>query len=437
MTAGALVFLGFCLIAAAFIIVSVRIFQVRPDFVKKIMKYALIFVFTAIFSIVAISIGFRIDSRHSRSYSDNLKSVQEIWGGEIVQQLPSFTFKEKGYIERENKKTGEMEQILSEISRNMGIADQKVAVKIKSNIRQKGLLKYPGYNLSFYGKYILRNLKGNSERLTFSFPLPQGAGNITDIKVKLDNSEYKGDSDFSDGVQWDGVLSKDQTVTIEVNYNAQGTETFDYAMGSEKAEIKNLDVEIVTDFTDSDIPNGAMVPTSSAGDNKEMMYTWKALNLVTGQNISLKFKISGNYGEIVSKLFYYSPIALFLFVGFLLVFCTSKGISLHPMHYLFIITGFFIFYLLGSYLVSYMNIMLAVLLSLAVSTGIILYYCSLIDKGREIIRITFFGALLFQWIFSVAFFVPEHTGFLITIASIAAFVFLMKTTASVDWENKW
>lgn len=208
-------------------------------------------------------------------------------------------------------------------------------------------------------------------------------------------------------------------------------------MGSEKAEIKSLDVEITTDFTDSDIPNGAMVPTTSSGDSKEMKYTWRASNLVTGQNISLKFKAEGNYGEIVSRLFYYAPIALFLFIGFLLVFCVSKNINLHPMHYLFIITGFFIFYLLGSYLVSYMNIILAVFISLVVSTGIILYYCSLIGKGKDITRIAFFGALLFQWIFSAAFFIPEHTGFLITIASIIAFVFLMKTTAAVDWENKW
>jgi len=330
-----------------------------------------------------------------------------------------------------------MEEVLIDISKNMGIADQKVSVIIKSNIRQKGLLKYPGFNLTFHGKYILKNLKSTNERLSFSFPLPQGAGNITDIKVKLQNLDYTGDSDFSDGVQWQGTLAKDQTVAIEVSYNAQGTETFDYAMGSEKAEIKNLDVEIVTDFIESDIPNGAMVPTSSSKDSWQMKYFWKASNLVTGQNISLKFKISGNYGEIVAKLFYYSPIALFLFVGFLLVFCISKNVNLHPMHYLFIITGFFIFYLLGSYLVSYMNIILAVFASLAVSTGIIAYYTILIGKGKDLIRIALYGALLFQWIFSIAFFIPEHTGFLITIASIIAFVFLMRTTASVDWENKW
>jgi hypothetical protein len=212
---------------------------------------------------------------------------------------------------------------------------------------------------------------------------------------------------------------------------------FEYAMGKGKSEIKNLDVEIVTDFADTDIPNGAMVPANTAGDDREIKYSWKGSNMVTGQNISLKFRISGNYGEIVSRLFYYAPVAMFLFVGFLLIFCTSKSISLHPMHYLFIITGFFIFYILGSYLVSYMSIITAIFVSLAVSTGIILYYCFLINKGSELVRISFFGAILFQWIFSSAFFVPEHTGFLITVASIVAFVFLIKTTASVDWENKW
>jgi len=437
MTAAAVIFLGFCLVAAAFIFVSVKILQIKPDFVKKVLKYALILFFTVMFGVIAISIGFRIDDRHSKSYSTNLKSVREIWGGEIAQQLPTLSFIRKEYVEQENKKTGNVERVLKDKYYNMGVEDQKVSINIKSNIREKGLLKYPGFNLTFSGKYILKNLNKSSERLYFSFDLPHGAGNITDINVKLQDKAYTGDPNYSDGIQWEGVLAENETVTIEISYNAQGTEKFVLAMGNGKSEIKNLDVELITDFTDNTIPDGAMVPTSSAGDNKEMKYSWKAANLVTGQNISLKFKISGNYGEIISRLFYYSPVALFLFVGLLLVFSVSKGINLHPMHYLFMITGFFIFYLLGSYIVSYMNIITAILISLAVSTGIILYYAYLIKKGKDIVRVSSYGVLLFQWIFSTAFFVPEHTGFLITIASIAAFLFLIRSTASIDWENKW
>ena len=437
MTGASIIFLGFCLVAAAFILISVKIIQTKPDFVKKVLKYTMIFVFTVIFGIIAIGIGFRIDDRHEKSYMSNLKSVQEIWGGEVTQQLPTFSYLRQEYEDRENQKTGIVEKALVRKYYKMGIDAQKVSINIKSNIREKGLLKYPGFNLTYTGKYVLKNLNQSSERLYFSFPLPYNAGNITDIKVKLQGKDYTGDPDYSDGIQWNGVLAKNETVTIEVSYNAQGTERFVLAMGEGKSEIKDLDVELTTDFLDNTIPDGAMVPTSSAGDNKEMKYIWKASNLVTGQSISLKFKIAGNYGEIISKLFYYSPIALFLFVGLLLVFSVSKGINLHPMHYLFMITGFFIFYLLGSYLVSYMNIIIAILVSLAVSTGIILYYTYLINKGKDIIRVSSFGVLLFQWVFSTAFFIPEHTGFLITIASIVAFLFLIRSTASVDWENKW
>ena len=49
MIAGAVIFLAFAMVFSAFIIVSVRIFQVNPDFVKKILRYSLIFLFTAIF----------------------------------------------------------------------------------------------------------------------------------------------------------------------------------------------------------------------------------------------------------------------------------------------------------------------------------------------------------------------------------------------------
>mgnify|MGYP001059550884 CR=1 FL=1 len=102
----------------------------------------------------------------------------------------------------------------------------------------------------------------------------------------------------------------------------------------------------------------------------------------------------------------------------------------------FIVTGFFIFYLLGSYLISYLHIVAAVFASLAVSTGIMAYYCFLMGKDRVLLHIVLAGAGIFQWVFSTAFFFPEHTGFLITVASIIAFIGLMRATAGVDWERQ-
>jgi hypothetical protein len=121
----------------------------------------------------------------------------------------------------------------------------------------------------------------------------------------------------------------------------------------------------------------------------------------------------------------------------MLIFTASRTIVLHPMHYTFITAGFFIFYLLGSYAVTYMHIFLAIILSLIISSVITWYYTHAIQKGRLLEKITVLCLAVFQWFFSAAFFFPEHTGMFITIASIAALVVLMKLTANTDWENKW
>jgi predicted membrane chloride channel (bestrophin family) len=108
MTAGALIFLGWALICAAFIVVSVRVFQVNPVLVRKIFRYAFIFAFAAGFSIVSVAIGFRISDRHEESYSKSLRSVEEIWGGQIVQQVPSFTYPSTTTEQYEVKQSGEL-----------------------------------------------------------------------------------------------------------------------------------------------------------------------------------------------------------------------------------------------------------------------------------------------------------------------------------------
>jgi inner membrane protein involved in colicin E2 resistance len=174
-----------------------------------------------------------------------------------------------------------------------------------------------------------------------------------------------------------------------------------------------------------------------AADSQKTKLSWQNQKLITGQDIALEFIIPGNHGETAYRLFYYSPLAMALFIMLLLVFSVAKEIKLHPMHYLFLITGFFIFYLLASYLITYVPIIPGIMISVLVSTGIMLYYVSMLKKGTVFMQAVAMGSVIFQWIFSIAFFFPAHTGFTITIASILAFIVLMKQTASVEWNSKW
>ncbi|MEM7182154.1 MAG: inner membrane CreD family protein [Spirochaetota bacterium] len=436
MVASGMVFLGLCLVLASLIIMSVRIYQVRPDFVMKVLKYMLIAMFWLIFSGASVAIGFRISDRHQSTYRKNSRAVQDIWGGQIFQSPPSLYFDKYQNQDVENPKTGKLETRRVKIAEEIGFIAQDLDIQVKSNIRQKGLLKFAGYDLQFKGKYLLKNRLNRKEELHFLFKLPSTAGNISNTKVTIDGKIYEGDTNYADGINWSQTMQKEEEHSIEIEYTARGTDRFTYALADKKKEIKSLQAKLSTDFLEYNIPEKAMVPNSQSSDSKQTIITWEGKNMITGQNISLKFVIE-DYGYIASKLFFYAPLSLLLFLMAILVYAVSKEINLHPMHYLFITGGFFVFYLLGSYLISYVTVILGIILSLGISTGIMIYYSHLINKGKSLMQVIGSVALIFQWIFSLAFFFPEHTGFLITIATVFSFIALMRTTAQTEWENKF
>lgn len=434
-TMSGLIFLGFSLVLAAFILISVKTYQVNPDLIKKIFKYLIIGTFIFSFSIAAVIIGIRIDDRHTSSYSKNRKQVEDIWGGAILQSPPEFYEQYLSYrtVYRDEKPIKE-----PYYEHNIfGLVDHDVTVQINSNIRQKGLLKFAGYDIEFKGKFKIKNTFNVRKKLHFDFPLPSNAGNISDFEVRIDNNENNVDKNLADGFQWIGLMAPGQSKWIEIQYKAKGTGIFRYELGRNKLEIKNFHFTANTNYDEYLIPNRAMVPTGSATEENNLRIQWESKNLITGQDIALKFQVKGNYGETAYRLFYYSPLALALFTMLILVFSVAKEINLHPMHYLFLMTGFFIFYLLSSYLITYIPVFWGIITSVAVSTGIMVYYAHMLKKEIIFLQSVLMGSIIFQWIFSIAFFFPAHTGFTITIASIISFIILMKQTASVDWDKKW
>jgi hypothetical protein len=432
-----LFFLSIALLFSAFILVSVRIYVIKPDFVFKILRYTLLLVFWLVFCIGAIGIGIRISSRHTESYSRSLESVNKIWGGNLSQNPPSLTFEANGIREYENKTTGQIQTQTTIVEKGLNFEEQTLNLELSKNIRQKGLLIFPGYNLDFTATYSFKNTTNISSNIIFRMPLPLNAGNITDIQVELDGKPYAEDTNLADGIEWIGKLNKNEVKQIKVHYKAQGTKSFYYNLGQQQTEIKKFKTILNTDYTDTIIPDNAMAPSTTNSDSKKTNLEWIFSNLVTGQNIGIEVDVSGNYGKVASKLFFYSPLSMLLFLISVLVFVVVKQVKIHPINYLFLLASFFIFYLLGSYLMSYLNVIIGIFISLAISTAILVYYTILIKKGSELVKNVTYSALIFQWFFSLAFFFPEHTGLLITIAAIVSFVGLISYTADTDWENKF
>ncbi|MBN2435847.1 MAG: hypothetical protein JXK07_11340 [Spirochaetes bacterium] len=455
MIAAGLFFLGICILAGAFILISVRAAQYNSVLVKKIFKYIIILTIGIVFSIASVLVGLRLDERNSSSFSKVSTSVMQIWGGRIFQNLPSVWYDSTAEEQYTDEKTGEYRTRIKEVRVITGFLDHNVKIDIRSNIRKKGLMKFAGYNLGFSSSYKFKNTSDRKLVYNFNFPLPSEAGNITGIAVNLNGEKYTGDVNYADGIDWKGELSPDEEVKFDVVYNAQGLNVFEYGLGSSLnrnqeysvepaqknvaagVEVGSFYTELATDFTDVIIPDGAMAPSSGLTDDQGSIYKWESANLVLTQKIGLDFTIKANYGEIFAKIFYYSPITIFLFIAFLLVFSIARQIRIHPVNFIFVMAGFFVYYLLSSYLVSYLNILVAIAISLTVSTLMSVYYIYSMSKNGELTKIAALCFVIFQWFFSATFFFPKHTGLMITLASVAALFILMKLTAAIDWENKW
>lgn len=436
-TASALVFFSFALVLAAFILVSVRLYQVKPQLVGKIMKYVIAIAIVSGFSVAAAVIGFRIHERHSSSYSKGMRMVKNIWGGSMVQRAPLFYHVTKKSEEYIDEKTGQTRTRLRSVNSDVAMASQKIDVEAKSNIREKGLLKFAGYNLTFKSEYTVVNPLNTVKNFNFVFYLPENSGNLSDVSVEVDGKPDTADDTFADGFEWSGVLKPGEKKTFTVQYNAQGTENFSYNIADKRMEIKDFAFTLQSDFPDYRISDGAMTPTEKNEDSKGFLLKWSAQQLITGQNISLEFVMRGNFGKTAANMFFYAPLSLFLFIGMLIITVVARGEKFHPMHVFFFTASMFVFYILGSYLISYVPVPVGIVASLAVSSGILFYYAYLLKRGKTFLQAVGVASLIFQWLFSTAFFFPAHTGFLITLGTIAAFFLLMRSTADIDWDEKW
>lgn len=360
-----------------------------------------------------------------------------IWGGEIHQRAPEFSYRDTQREQYEDPKTRQLVYRNRDVNRHAGFSSQQITVKVDKNIRRKGLLYFPGYDYTFTGEYRLQNNLGRPAQFVFDFNFPGGAGRITGIEVLFNGKPYTADVNFADGVQWQGRLAAGESHTVRIRYAAQGTGTLRYSFRGGRTAIRNLDVRVQSGFTDVEILDGTMVPGGVDRGAEGVQYRWAGKELVTGQDIALRFNVSGNYGQFVAKLYWNAPFAVFLFVLVLMVVVKGRQIPLAVMHFLLMTASFFAFYLLGSYLVSYLPVIPALLLALAVSTGMMVYYAVLLKRDKLLVKAVAGSAFVFQWIFSLAFLSPAHAGLVITLTVVATLGVVLKVTAAINWTDKW
>ena len=436
-------------IVVAFFAISVfilfKIYKENVNLFKKIIHYLFIFIFFAIFSIIFIILGFRAVERNENAKYRDSASVLTIWGGEIIQNPPVCYYLKKRIVKEKVKDsvTGDVKEIDKVVydKKYLKIIDNHIKANLKENLRKKGLLTYNGYDLSFTASYVITNPLLENKKVYFDFPIPERSGNLTDFTIKENAELYKKDQDVSDGINWSKELNPRDKITLEVKYKARGTSSFYYSIGNKKTEHTSFNMDIITNFKDIDFPNNTMSPSETipveSGLGNEYTISYKFNNLITTQDIGIIIPEKTNDGSIIGRILLFSPLALFFFLIVFLISERALRLELHTIHYLLILSGFGIFYILLLYLVDYAGFIASFAASLALSIVVLSAYVWLVKKVGYLVLYTLFACFMFQGFFSIGFYFTPHTGLIITIAVILTVIGIMLASSKIDWKGKF
>ncbi|HVA18346.1 MAG TPA: inner membrane CreD family protein [Candidatus Dormibacteraeota bacterium] len=363
--------------------------------------------------------------------------VESIWGSAQVQSPPMATYVRGDGNAAGGALDGRVVSSVEEKHTNiqLPIDASLVNVDVAVDYRQRGLLWYSTYRVSFSGGYTFRNSTDTSQDVTFCFPLPAKQAIYDDVRMTANNQPLQ-------LTTTNGVLSGRATVAagnkvvLQVSYRSQGLDTWRYKLGDEVAEVNNFSLTIRTHFGGFDFPENTLSPTEErkSGDGWELK--WDYRSLLSGFQIGMTMPEKIQPGPLAGRISYFAPVSLLFFFFVVFILTMLRGIEFHPMNYFFLACAFFAFHLLLAYLVDHISIHWAFMICSAVSLFLVWSYLRLVVGTRFAMEA---GGAQFAYLilFSYAFFFQGFTGLTITIGAILTLFIAMQATAKTRWTEKF
>src|SRR6202171_4763293 len=417
---------------------------------KRIFAIAFIFACT---SIAWFILGSTIFSRTHGSDQHLRDRVGSTWGTSQAQQAPL------AYTERPETHTigGPDQSIPSPVRRRTPLEPQptatstpartetvrmrvplsldqtRAAVGFVLDHRQKGLLWYSTYAVSFDGSFRFRNTTP-SDSVVFEFPLPAAQAVYDGLRVTLDGApatyEIK-----SQALLTSAHVPRGDSAILSVAYKSQGLNEWRYVLGSDVASVRDFDLVMHTNFDDIDFPENTLSATATQKDGHGWKLQWKYANLLSGFQIGMDMPEKLQPGPLAGQIAFFAPVSLLFFFAVMFIITTIRGIDLHPMNYAFLAAAFFSFHLLMAYLVDHTSIHVAFLIASAVSIALVVSYLRLVIGPRFAFREAAVAQFIYLVLFSYAFFFKGFTGLAITIGSILTLFAAMQLTGRIRWSE--
>ncbi|MGA8766138.1 MAG: inner membrane CreD family protein [Candidatus Acidiferrales bacterium] len=400
--------------------------------IKRMAALTFIFVCT---SIAWIILGETIVARTDSPMSSELKSrVAASWGTTQQQSAPTASYNHKVVTKVETDKGTKEVETTETVP--LSVEASKIDVALNLKHRQKGLLWYSTYAVTFGGDYTFTNSSDQDRDVVFRLPFPASQAIYDDLVMSVDDQPLLVNN-TSAGATGSAHIAAGKAVVLHTGYRSQGVDSWQYNFGEGISQIRNFTLHMRTNFKDIDFPENTMSPTTKSETGGGWDLVWSYKNLVAGYEIGMTMPEKLQPGPLAGQISYFAPISLFFFFFLMFIISTLRGIDLHPMNYFFFAAAFFSFHLLLAYLVDHISIHLTFLICSLVSTFLVVTYARLVVGMRFAALEAGLAQFIYLVLFSYAFFFKGFTGLAITIGSILTLFVVMQMTGRIRREDKF
>lgn len=357
----------------------------------------------------------RLEKRTHKATHYQLQSVKEIWGGNLAQPMPSVRYKRFG-------------SDVSTLSKGE-IHASDISVTLEVDYRKKGLVYYTGYNAEFVGKYTIQNPENENIYLSFIFPYPtrQGEGVLQNVKLLVNGEEDIEDTEYQPNLTlWTGLLAPSDSLVITVQYDGRGLNQFTYGFEPSK-QINNFTMKVdVQGAKNLDYAKSTMPPTEPLQETPQgKILVWKLDKALTQLNIGVILPDKLNIEAQLFLMMYRAPAFFFLFLVSLLAIIHLAGEKPNFISVAVTSIAYFLFYPLFAYLVIYLGVIFAFIISFG-SIGLLILNYMRILYGLKIGLTIMMAYIFYLGITSIATLLPTYTGLILTIEGVVLMGVIMQ-----------
>lgn len=382
---------------------------------------------------------------HSRTTdtTDALRGeVSSLWGRPHVQRAPRLQFQWQTREERTEtvEKDGKQHTVrkMATVTHDdwRSPASTEVRATLAEDLRRKGLVWYPLYDVDFAGEWTYVHERPESGWLTVHFDFPDQQGFYDGFELVVDGVDRARELTPRNGtVSYQLPVKPGQEVRLRAAYASRGMDEWSYRPADGVASLEDFSLHMVTDFADIDFPSQTMSPSTKVKQGEGWALDWTFDRVVTGHGMGMVVPHPIQPGELATELSVSAPVSLLFFFVVIYVLSVLRGIDIHPLNYLLIAGAFFAFHLLFAYSADRLPVEQAFALASVVSVVLVVSYLRLVVSARFALVEAGIAQLVYLVGFSLAHFWDGHTGLTVTVLSILTLFLVMQLTGRIKWSE--